>query len=153
MGGCFKSIGCLVVAIAYRRGRWFTRALWTPLSRIASRQSASAAPAPQPGTWQLATPAGAARAQAVIERLARAQRSRVREHRARATSSRTSSSSSRTSCRRPRENVEAMVSGDQLLVRCSVNHRGPRRSLPARPTRRRCSADREKVQFGGTLDM
>ncbi|MDQ2930793.1 MAG: hypothetical protein M3Y05_08285, partial [Gemmatimonadota bacterium] len=61
MGGCFKSIGCLVVAIAIATGAWFTRDYWTPyLHRIT--RPIPAAPAHSAGEWQPATPAGAGRA-------------------------------------------------------------------------------------------
>ena len=33
MGGCFKSIGCLVVAVVFAATAWFTRGYWTPYVR------------------------------------------------------------------------------------------------------------------------
>src|ERR1700712_4826040 len=68
MGGCFKSIGCLAVAAVLAVGGWFTRDLWTPLLHRVT-QPVAEAPAHQPGTWEPATPAGAARAKSLIERL------------------------------------------------------------------------------------
>src|SRR5674476_1264193 len=69
MGGCFKSIGCLVVALAVAAGAWVTRDYWTPfLHRIT--QPVPSAPARGAGAWQPATPTGAARARAIVDRLA-----------------------------------------------------------------------------------
>ena len=152
MGGCFKSIGCLVVAIAIAAGAWFTRALWTPyLHRIT--QPLPSAPAPQPATWQPATPAGAARAEPPSRGSPLAQRSGLREHREPAISSRTSSSSSRTSFRRRRRTSKPWCSA----ISCSC----AARSIPSDlgdlsqlgPLSQGARSGREPVQFGGTLDM
>ncbi|MBK5187346.1 MAG: hypothetical protein JJD97_03825 [Gemmatimonadaceae bacterium] len=48
--------------------------------------------------------------------------------------------------------VEAMVSGDQLLVRCSVNP-SDFGDLPQLGPLAKVLGDREQVQFGGTLDI
>jgi hypothetical protein len=150
MGGCFKSIGCLVVAIAIAAGAWFTRALWTPyLHRITA--SASATSAPQPGTWQLATPMGAARAKAAIEKLA-ARNGPVYANIE--SGDLIAYIFQQLSHELPpsAQNVEAMVLGDQLLVRCSVNTSELGDLSQLGPLSQMVSG-REQVQFGGTLDV
>jgi hypothetical protein len=150
MGGCFKSIGCLVVAIAIAVGAWFTRALWTPyLHRVTA--SASTAPAPQPGTWQLATPAGAARAKAAIEKLA-ARNGPVYANIE--SGDLIAYIFQQLSHELPpsAQNVEAMVLGDQLLVRCSVNTSDLGDLSQLGPLSQMLSG-REQVQFSGTLDV
>ena len=70
MGGCFKSIGCLVVAAALAVGGWITRDVWMPLlHRYTERAATTPASAHQPGTWEPATTDGAARAKEIIEKL------------------------------------------------------------------------------------
>lgn len=150
MGGCFKSIGCLVVAVAMGVGGWFTRDYWTPLLHRVTQPIATA-PAHQPGTWEPATPAGAARARAIIERLAArsgpvyaniesgdliAYIFQQLSHELPASA----------------QNVEAMVSGDQLLVRCTV-HPSDLGDLSQLGPLAQMLGDREQVQFGGTLDV
>ncbi len=150
MGGCFKSIGCLVVAIAFATGAWFTRDYWTPyLHRIT--QPIPAAPAHAANQWQPATPAGAARARAIIERLGSRNGpvyGNVEAGDLVAFIFQQLSHQLPTSAR----DVEAMVSGDQLLVRCSLNPRdlGDLSSLGPLS---RVLGDREQVEFGGTLDI
>jgi hypothetical protein len=151
MGGCFKSIGCLVVAIAFAAGAWFTRALWTPyLHRIT--ESASITPAPQPGTWQLATPAGAARAKAAIEKLA-ARNGPVYANIE--SGDLIAYIFQQLSHELPpsAQNVEAMVLGDQLLVRCSINVSDLGDLSQLGPLSGMLGTGREEVQFGGTLDV
>jgi len=150
MGGCFKSIGCLVVAAGLVVGGWFTRDYWTPLLHRVT-QPVAAAPAHQPGTWEAATPAGAARAKAIIDRLASRNGPVYANVEA---GDLTAFIIQQLSHQLPESarDVEAMVSGDQLLVRCSVNpsdlgdlsQLGPLASM---------LGDRENVQFGGTLDI
>jgi len=150
MGGCFKSIGCLVVAIALAAGAWFTRALWTPyLHRVTA--SAPNSPAPQPGTWQLATPMGAARAKAAIEKLA-ARNGPVYANIE--SGDLIAYIFQQLSHELPpsAQNVEAMVLGDQLLVRCSVNTSDLGDLSQLGPLSQMLSG-REQVQFGGTLDV
>ena len=150
MGGCFKSIGCLVVAAVIAVGGWFTRDLWTPLLRHYV-QPVATAPAHQPGTWQLATTEGAARAKAAIERLA----SRNGPVYANVDAGDlTAFIIQQLSHQLPpsAQNVEAMVSGDQLLVRCSVNP-SDLGDLSQLGPLAQMLGDREDVQFGGTLDI
>ena len=150
MGGCFKSIGCLVVAIALATGGWFTRGYWIPYLREYT-QAALPAHMRVPGTWQPATPAGAARARAIVDRLASRNGpvyGNVEPGDLIAFVFQQLSHQLPPSAR----DVEAMVSGDQLLVRASVNpsdlgdlsELGPLANM---------LGDREQVQFGGTLDI
>ena len=148
MGGCFKSIGCLVVAIAFAAGAWFTRAIWTPyLHRI----TASTSPAPAAGSWQLATPMGAARAKAAIEKLA-ARNGPVYANLE--SGDLVAYIFQQLSHELPpsAQNVEALVSGDQLLVRCSVNT-SDLGDLSQLGPLSQVVGGREQVQFGGTLDV
>lgn len=150
MGGCFRSIGCLVVAFALATGGWFTREYWTPyLHRIT--QPAPSAPAHAAGTWQLATPAGAERARAIVDHLASRNGpvyGNVEAGDLIAFIFQQLSHQLPPSAR----DVAAMVNGDQLLVRASVDPRelgdlselGPLVNM---------LGDREQVQFGGTLDV
>lgn len=150
MGGCFRSIGCLVVAIAIAAGAWFTRAYWTPyLHRIT--QPAPVAPAAQTGTWQLATPMGAARAKAAIEKLA-ARNGPVYANIE--SGDLIAYIFQQLSHELPpsAQNVEAMVLGDQLLVRCSVNTSDLGDLSQLGPLSQMLGG-REQVQFGGTLDV
>jgi hypothetical protein len=150
MGGCFKSIGCLVVAIAIAVGAWFTRDYWTPyLHRIT--QPVSEAPAHAPGTWQPATPAGAARAQAIIERLGSRNGPVYGNVEA---GDLTAFIFQQLSHQLPESarDVEAMVSGDQLLVRCTMNP-SDLGDLSQLGPLAKVLGDREQVQFGGTLDI
>jgi hypothetical protein len=150
MGGCFKSIGCLVVAAAIAVGGWFTRDYWTPLLHRVTQPIASA-PAHQPGTWEPATPAGAARAKAIIERLG----SRYGPVYANvAPGDLTAFIIQELSHQLPESarDVEAMVSGDQLLVRASVNPNDLGDLSQLGPLAQMLSK-REQVQFGGTLDI
>ncbi|HEY8794625.1 MAG TPA: hypothetical protein VIM15_06715 [Gemmatimonadaceae bacterium] len=150
MGGCFKSIGCLVVAVAFATTGWFTRGYWTPYLREYT-QAALPAHVRAPGTWQPATPAGAARARAIVDRLASRNGpvyGNVEPGDLIAFVFQQLSHQLPPSAR----DVEAMVSGDQLLVRASVNpsdlgdlsELGPLANM---------LGDREQVQFGGTLDI
>ena len=104
-----------------------------------------------PGTWELATPEGAVRARQIIERLA----SRNGPVYANVDpADLTAYIIQQLSHELPpsARDVEATVSGDQLLVRCSVNpsdlgdlsQLGPLAAM---------LGDREKVQMGGTLDI
>jgi hypothetical protein len=150
MGGCFKSIGCLVVAAGLAAGGWFTRDYWTPLLHRVT-QPVATAPAHQPGTWAPATPAGAARAKAIIERLG----SRNGPVYANVDAADlTAFIIQQLSHQLPpsARDVEAMVSGDQLLVRCSVNP-SDLGDLSQLGPLGRMLGDREDVQFGGTLDI
>jgi hypothetical protein len=150
MGGCFKSIGCLVVAAALVVGGWMTRDYWTPLLHRIT-QPTPAAPVHAAGTWEPATPAGASRAKAIVERLV------TRNGPVYANVSPgdlTAYIFQQLSHELPESarDVEAMVSGDQLLVRATVrpsdlgdlSQLGPLSSV---------LGDREPVQFGGTLDI
>jgi hypothetical protein len=150
MGGCFKSIGCLVVAAAIAVGGWFTRDYWTPLLHRVT-QPVATAPAHQAGTWEPATPAGAARAKAVIERLASRNGPVYANVNA---GDLTAFIIQQLSHQLPESarDVEAMVSGDQLLVRCSVNPNDLGDLSQLGPLGKMLS-DREQVQFGGTLDI
>jgi hypothetical protein len=150
MGGCFKSIGCLVVALAIAAGAWFTRAIWTPyLHRITA--SSSTTPASTSGTWQLATPMGAARAKAAIEKLA-ARNGPVYANIE--SGDLVAYIFQQLSHELPpsAQNVESMVQGDQLLVRCSVNT-SELGDLSQLGPLSKVLAGREQVQFGGTLDV
>ncbi|MEP7066372.1 MAG: hypothetical protein ABI889_10095 [Gemmatimonadota bacterium] len=150
MGGCFKSIGCLVVAAVMAVGGWFTRDLWTPLLHRVTTPVATA-PAHQPGTWQPATPAGASRAQAIVERLASRSGPVYANVEA---GDLTAFIIQQLSHQLPESarDVEAMVSGDQLLVRCTVNPRDLGDLSQLGPLAQMLG-DREQVQFGGTLDI
>ena len=150
MGGCFKAIGCLVVAIAIAVGGWFTRDYWTPLLHRVTQPIATA-PAHQPGTWEPATPAGAARAKAIIERLG----SRYGPVYANLEpGDLTAFIIQELSHQLPpsARDVEAMVSGDQLLVRCTVNPNDLGDLSQLGPLGKMLG-DREQVQMGGTLDI
>ena len=150
MGGCFKSIGCLVVALAIAAGAWFTRDYWTPfLHRIT--QPAPSAPAPGAGAWQPATPAGAARARAIVERLASRNGPVYGNVEA---GDLTAFIFQQLSHQLPpsARDVEAMVSGDQLLVRCTMNP-GDLGDLSALGPLAKVLGSREPVQFSGTLDI
>lgn len=150
MGGCFKSIGCLVVAIAIAACAWLTRDYWTPyLHRIT--QPIPAAPAHTADQWQPATPSGAARARAVIERLGSRNGpvyGNVEAGDLVAFIFQQLSHQLPASAR----DVEAMVSGDQLLVRCTMNP-GDLGDLSQLGPLAKVLGDREQVQFGGTLDI
>lgn len=152
MGGCFKSIGCLVVAAAIAVGGWMTRDYWMPLLHRATgpTPSTSATPA-STGTWELATPAGAARAKAIIEKLA------TRNGPVYANVSPgdlTAFIIQQLSHELPpsARDVEALVSDDQLLVRCSVDP-ADLGDLSQLGPMAKVLAGREPVQFGGTLDV
>jgi hypothetical protein len=150
MGGCFKSIGCLVVAAGLAVGGWFTRDLWTPLLHRVT-QPVATAPAHQPGTWEPATPAGAARAKAIIERLG----SRNGPVYANVDGADlTAFIIQQLSHQLPESarDVEAMVNGEQLLVRCSVNPNDLGDLSQLGPLAKMLG-DREEVEFGGTLDI
>jgi hypothetical protein len=150
MGGCFKSIGCLVVAAAIAVAGWYTRDYWTPLLHRVTQPIATA-PAHQPGTWEPATPAGAARAKSIIERL----NARYGPVYANVEAGDlTAFIIQQLSHQLPESarDVEAMVSGDQLLVRCSVNPNDFGDLSQLGPLAKMLG-DREQVQFGGTLDI
>jgi hypothetical protein len=150
MGGCFKSIGCLVVLIAVSAGGWVFRDVWIPLVHRYT-QSSSTAPAHAPGTWQAATPEGAARAKDVIDKLASRNGPVYANIEA---GDLTAFIIQQLSHQLPpsARDVEATVEGDQLLVRCSMrpsdlgdlSQLGPLAQL---------MGDRENIQFGGTLDI
>jgi len=138
------------VAVGLATGGWFTRAYWTPyLHRVT--QPAPSAPVQAAGTWQPATPAGAVRARAIVDRLASRNGpvyGNIEPGDLIAFIFQQLSHQLPPSAR----DVEAMVSGDQLLVRASVNpsdigdlsELGPLANM---------LGDREEVQFGGTLDI
>ena len=153
MGGCFKSIGCLVVALAIGAGAWVTRDLWTPyLHRVTAPAPATAAsPAVAAGTWELATPAGAARAKSVIERLATRNGPVYANISAGDLTAFIFQQLSHELPPSARE-VEAMVSDDQLLVRCSIDPADLGDISQLGPVAKMLGA-REDVQFGGTLDI
>jgi hypothetical protein len=150
MGGCFKSIGCLVVLIAVAAGAWFGRDYWTPyLHRVTA--PAAAAPVHQAGTWQPATPEGAVRARTIIERLASRNGpvyANVEPGDLTAFIIQQLSHQLPPSAR----DVAAMVSGDQLLVRCTVNPNDLGDLSQLGPLAQMLG-DQEQVQFGGTLDV
>jgi hypothetical protein len=151
MGGCFRSIGCLVVAVALATGGWFTRAYWTPYLHRITQPAQAAAPVHVPGTWEPATPEGAARARAIVDKLASRNGpvyGNIEAGDLIAFIFQQLSHQLPPSAR----DVEAMVSGDQLLVRCSVN---PEElgDLSALGPLANMLGDRERVQFGGTLDI
>jgi hypothetical protein len=114
-------------------------------------QPVATAPAHQPGTWQAATPAGAARARSVIERLGSRNGPVYGNVEA---GDLTAFIIQQLSHQLPESarNVEAMVSEDQLLVRCSLdpNDLGDLSQLGPLS---KMLGDRENVQFGGTLDI
>src|SRR6185312_11333977 len=121
MGGCLKSIGCLVVAAALAVGGWITRDVWMPLlHRYTERAATTPASAHQPGTWEPATTEGAARAREAIEKLASRNGPVYANIEA---GDLTAFIIQQLSHQLPESarNVEAMMSGDQLLVRCTVN--------------------------------
>jgi hypothetical protein len=150
MGGCFKSIGCLVVAIAIAAGAWFTRDYWTPyLHRIT--QPIPAAPVHASDQWQPATPAGAARARAIIERLGSRNGPVYGNVEAGDLVAFIFQQLSHQLPESARD-VEAMVVGDQLLVRCTVNT-SDLGDLSSLGPLSKILGDREQVQFGGTLDI
>ncbi len=153
MGGCFKSIGCLVVAIAFAVGGWFTRDMLDAAphgapriirprrQRRCTRRARGSSPLPR----------GQCVRGRIIERLA----SRNGPVYANVDpADLTAYIIQQLSHQLPESarDVEATVSGDQLLVRCSVNPNdlgdlsqlGPLASM---------LGDREKVQMGGTLDI
>jgi hypothetical protein len=151
MGGCFRSIGCLVVAVGLATGGWFTRAYWMPYLHQYTQAAPSSAPVQAAGTWQPATPTGAARARAIVDKLASRNGpvyGNIEPGDLIAFIFQQLSHQLPPSAR----DVEAMVSGDQLLVRASVNpsdigdlsELGPLANM---------LGDREQVQFGGTLDI
>src|SRR5665647_752172 len=150
MGGCFKSIGCLVVALAVAAGAWVTRDYWTPfLHRIT--QPVPSAPARGAGAWHPATPTGAARARAIVDRLASRNGPVYGNVEA---GDLTAFIFQQLSHQLPpsARDVEAMVSGDQLLVRCTMNP-GDLGDLSALGPLSKVLGSREQVQFGGTLDI
>src|SRR6478672_5689567 len=152
MGGCFKSIGCLVVAAMIAVGGWFTRDVWMPLLHRATEHVGTArAPLHQPGTWEPATTEGAARAKEIIEKLASRNGPVYANVEA---GDLTAFIIQQLSHQLPESarNVEAMVSGDQLLVRCSVNP-SDLGDLSQLGPLAQMLGDREDVQFGGTLDI
>ena len=152
MGGCFKSIGCLVVAAVLAAGGWITRDVWMPLLHHATERVAAApAPVHQPGTWQPATTDGAARARELIEKLASRNGPVYANVEA---GDLTAFIIQQLSHQLPpsARNVEAMVSGDQLLVRCTVNPNDLGDLSQLGPLAQMLS-ESEQVQFGGTLDI
>lgn len=151
MGGCFKSIGCLVVAVAIAAGAWFTRDLWTPYLHRVTAPASVAPVASQTGSWELATPAGAARAKAIIEKLATRNGpvyANVSSGDLIAFIFQQLSHELPPSARE----VKAMVSGDQLLVRCSIDPTDLGDVSQLGPMAKMLSP-REDVEFGGTLDI
>lgn len=152
MGGCFKSIGCLVVAAVIAVGGWFTRDLWMPLLHRATEHVGEArVPAHQPGTWEPATTDGAARAKAIIEKLASRNGPVYANVEA---ADLTAFIIQQLSHQLPESarNVEAMVSGDQLLVRCTLNPNDLGDLSQLGPLAQMLGSS-EQVQFGGTLDI
>ncbi len=150
MGGCFKSIGCLVVALAIAAGAWVTRDLWLPyLHRVT--QPAPAAPAHAADAWESATPAGAQRARAVVERLG-ARSGPVYANVA--PGDLTAFIFQQLSHELPpsARDVQARVSGDQLQVRCTINP-SDLGDLSQLGPMARVLGGRESVEFGGTLDI
>jgi hypothetical protein len=148
--GCFRSIGCLVVALLIGAGAWVTRAHWLPvLHRIT--ESASSGAAHEPGAWEPATPAGAARAKAVVERL------NTRHGPVYANVSAADLTAfiiQQLSHQLPpsARDVEAKVSGNQLLVRCTIDPSDLGDLSQLGPLARVLGGS-EPVQFGGTLDI
>jgi len=151
MGGCLKSIGCLVVAIAIAAGAWVTRDLWTPYLHRVTAPSSAAPAAPQPGTWELATPEGAARAKAIIQKLA-ARNGPVYANVSAGDLIAYIFQQLSHELPPSAQGVKAMVSGDQLLVACSINPADLGDVSQLGPMARMLNA-REDVQFGGTLDV
>lgn len=154
MGGCFKSIGCLVVAAAIAVGGWMTRAYWMPILHRATQSVPSTSASPKTaaaGTWELATPAGAARAKAIIEKLATRNGPVYANVSAGDLTSFVFQQLSHELPPSARE-VEAMVSDDQLLVRCSIDPSDLGDLSQLGPVAK-ILAGREDVQFGGTLDV
>jgi hypothetical protein len=152
MGGCFKSIGCLVVAAVLAVGGWFTRDVWMPLLHRATEHVGEARmPAHQPGTWVPAPAEGAARAKAVIEKLASRNGPVYATVEAGALTAFIIQQLSHPLPESAR-NVEAMVSGDQLLVRCTLNPNDLGDLSQLGPLAQMLGSS-EQVQFGGTLDV
>jgi hypothetical protein len=152
MGGCFKSIGCLVVAAVIAVGGWITRDVWMPLLHRATQHVGTARlPAHQPGTWEPATTEGAARAKAIIEKLASRNGPVYANVEA---GDLTAFIIQQLSHQLPESarNVEAMVSGDQLLVRCTLNPSDLGDLSQLGPLAQMLGSS-EQVQFGGTLDI
>jgi hypothetical protein len=150
MGGCFKSIGCLVVALAIAAGAWITRDYWTPyLHRIT--QPVPAVPVQAASAWEPATPAGAARARAIIERLASRNGPVYGNVEAGDLVAFIFQQLSHQIPESARD-VEAMVSGDQLLVRCTMNP-SDLGDLSQLGPLAKVLGGREQVQMGGTLDI
>jgi len=152
MGGCLKSIGCLVVAAVLAVGGWITRDVWMPLlHRYTERAATAPASAHQPGTWEPATTEGAARAREAIEKLASRNGPVYANIEA---GDLTAFIIQQLSHQLPESarNVEAMVSGDQLLVRCTVNPNDLGDLSQLGPLAQMLG-NSEQVQFGGTLDI
>jgi hypothetical protein len=146
--GCFRTIGCLVVAVIIAAVAFVTRDQWLPLL-----EHRRAAPTVATGTesWKLLTPDGAARAKEIIQRLesrsgpvfANVDGADLTAYIFQELSKELPPSA---------ENAEAAVIGDKLWVRASVkpsDFGNPKDLGPLSSV----LGEREPVQFGGTLDI
>lgn len=71
MFGCLRRLGCLAVLVAGALGAWWYRDRWLPLLPGRHARVADRAPEGTSSGWEPISPAGAARARASMDRLAR----------------------------------------------------------------------------------
>ena len=121
------------------------------LHRATGPSAATAPSTASAGTWELATPAGAARAKAIIEKLATRNGPVYADVSPGDLIAFIFQQLSHELPPSARE-VKAMVSGDQLLVACSVEP-ADLGDLSQLGPMSKVLAAREDVQFGGTLDI
>lgn len=143
--GCFRSIGCLVVLAALAVAGYFLYPKWREY-RAEEVVSTSEV------VWEPLTPAAAAQARTAIEKLAQPRGQVFANLRPGGVSAYVFEELSKGVLPPSAESIEAAVIDDRLFVRASVklSDFGGKQTLG--PIGAMLS-DRERVQFGGTLDV
>lgn len=147
MGGCLRSIGCLVVVAAIAVAAFLLRDRWLPLLH----RSPTHAAAPGGQAWELLTPEGADRAKVAIEKLnarsgpvfANVDGADLAAYILQELSKELPPSAMGT---------QAAVIGDELYVRATVDPKDFGGASTLGPLAG-VMGSREPVEFGGTMDI
>lgn len=142
-----RNIGCLVVGVLIGAAAFLLRDRWMPLLGNEKR----AVEEPMESVWQPLTPAGAARARAAVQRLGTRTGPVFTTLRPGDLSAYVFEELSK-GITPSAENTEAAVIGDRLHVRSSVRLADFGGSKALGPLAAMLG-DRERVEFGGTLDI
>jgi hypothetical protein len=149
VGGCLRRIGCLLLVLAIAAAYWLYQEGWIRFERPARRAGSSAAPSDT--VWQPLTAEGATRARQAIERLGQRSGPVFANLSPGDLAAYVFDSLSRQ-FPPSAEDLEAAVVGEQLHVRgtLSLADLGGTETLGPLAG---MLGDRERVQFGGRLDL